>query len=439
MNAMSEEQQKRYIELLDAVPIPPLPSDAELIAHNRLRRKKIRRRRWLQSAILAAVAFIAFIGSIQVSPAFASAVAQIPGLKPLVEMIAFDRGIEDIINNEYYEYINASQTINGKTLTVTGVVADESGMIISYKIDSDEDLSVVTGVRTELTQGNEPMQAAVGSGWGALEKGTYETENTLDVAASPGMDYSSKEFKLQLSLNGFPETVFEIPFKLTHEIKASKRYPVNKEITVDGQRFTIHELVISPLRCELKMSIDPANTKKILNFEDIRIFDEHQVELGKIQNGIIGFGTYEDEQFSLMLESNYFRIPKSVTIEFREIEAIDKADAFIVVDFDKKTVISQPDAIKIELEIKDNYEVQYKFRPYKQNQHRAMLGKLIDAEGETYHSYSTRTSSYEDETVMGELYDVNRAKKPPTNPVKLEITHYEQYLSGIGRVQVELK
>ena len=58
------------------------------------------------------------------------------------------------------------------------------------------------------------------------------------------------------------------------------------------------------------MSIDPSNSKKILSFEDIRIYDEHQEEWGKIRNGVVGFGNYEDEQFSIMLESNYFRIPE---------------------------------------------------------------------------------------------------------------------------------
>ena len=48
----------------------------------------------------------------------------------------------------------------------------------------------------------------------------------------------------------------------------------------------------------------------------------------------------------------------------REIEAIDKADEFIVIDFEKKKVISQPENINIELEFKDNFEIEYKVLPY---------------------------------------------------------------------------
>ena len=433
------DKQQRYLELLESVPSEMLQPEAQLIAYKRLKRQRTRHKRLIQSTIAVAIMMIALIGSIRVSPTIAHAVAQIPGLKPLVEMLALDKGIEDILNNEYYEQINASQTINGKTLTITGVVADESGMIISYKLQSDEDLANFMGVKMEVKHKNELVKATVGSSWAAQSEGTYEVENTIDVVASQGMDYSSQDFELILSLHDRPETVFEIPFTLKNEIKASKRYTVNKHLIVDGQRFTIHELVISPIRSELKMSIDPSNSKKILSFEDIRIYDEHQEEWGKIRNGVVGFGNYEDEQFSIMLESNFFRIPDSITIELREIEAIDRADEFIVIDFDKKKVISQPNNINIELEIKDNFEIQYKVSPYKKNEHKAVFSHLIDAEGSIYRSNSTWISDYEDYKLIGQVFDMENVERLPANPVKLEVARYEQYLNGIGRIQVELK
>lgn len=439
MSPFNEKLQQKYMELLESVPMETLQSEAQLIAYKRLNKQRTRRKRLIQSTIAAAILMIALIGSIRVSPALAHAVAQIPVLKPLVEMIALDKGIEDILNNEYYEPINSSQTINGKTLTITGVVADESGMIISYKLQSNEDLANFMGVETEVKYKGELVKASVGSSWFAQPDGTYEVENTIDVVASQGMDYTSQNFELKLSLRDRPETVFEIPFTLKNEIKASKRYSINKHFTVDGQSFTIHELIISPIRSELKMSIDPSNSKKILSFEDIRIYDEHQEEWGKIRNGFVGFGNYEDEQFSIMLESNYFRIPESITIEMREIEAIDKADEFIVIDFEKKKVISQPENINIELEIKDNFEIQYKVFPYKKDEHKGVFSNFIDAEGEIYNSYSIWISEHENYMLIGQLFDMENVETSPTNPVKLEVARYEQYLNGIGRVQIELK
>ncbi|MBU8881245.1 DUF4179 domain-containing protein [Bacillus sp. FJAT-29790] len=433
------DKQQRYMELLESVPMEKLQSGAQLTAYKRLKKQRTRHKRLLQATIAAAIIMIALIGSIRVSPALAHAVAQIPGLKPLVEMISLDKGIEDILINEYYEQINASQTIYGKTLTITGVIADESGMIISYKLNSDEDLTIFKGVKAEVKQNDELVNSTVGSSWTALPEGTYEVENTIDVVASQGMDYSSQDFALILSLRDRPETVFKIPFMLKNEIKASKRFPINKRLIIDGQRFTIHELIISPIRSELKMSIDPSNSKKILSFEDIRIYDEQNEEWGKIRNGFVGLGNYEDEQFSIMLESNYFRIPESITIELREIEAIDKADEFIVIDFENKKIISQPANINIELEIKDNLEIQYKVSPYKKNEHKGLFSNFIDANSEVYNSYSIWISERENHMLIGQLFEVENAERPPVNPVKLKVSRYEQYLNGIGSIQVELK
>lgn len=445
MSQFDEKQQQRYIELLNSVPLDNLQAEVQITAYKQLK-QRTRQKRLIQLFITAAIIMVAFIGAIRVSPTIAHAFAQIPGLKPLVEMIAADKGIEDILNNEYYEQINKSQTINGKTLTITSVVADESGMIISYKLNSNEDLANFMGVKTEVQQNDELVQAAVSSNWSAKPTVTYEMEETVDVVASQGMDYSSKDFKLLLSLRDRPETEFEIPFTLKKEVKPSKRFPINKDVVVEGQRFTIHELIISPIRSQLKMSIDPSNTKKILSFEDIRIYDEQHEEWGKIKNGYVGFGQYEDEQFSIMLESNYFRIPEKVTIELREIEAINKADEFIEIDLDQKKVIRQPENIDIELEIIDHYaaqqyEIQYKVKPYKKNEHKGVFDKLIDADGNIYTAYSTWISYPVNENYMliGQFFDTGYREKLPVNPVKLEIARYEQYLKGTGKLEIELK
>ncbi|WP_059174064.1 DUF4179 domain-containing protein [Bacillus sp. FJAT-27445] len=439
MSQFDKQQEQRYIELLGSVPTETLHSEAQLIAFKRFKKQKTNHKRLVQSTIAVAILMIALIGSIRVSPTLAHAVAQIPGLKPIVEMIALDKGIEDIVNNEYFEEMNASQTINGKTLKITGVVADESGMIISYKLHSDEDLAIFMGVNAEVKQNDKLVNAGIGSSWTAQSEGTYEVEDTINVTASQGMDYSSRDFELILTLRDRPEIVFEIPFTLKKEVKPSKRYTVNKHLLVDGQRFTVHELIISPIRSELKMSIDPSNTKKILSFEDIRIYDENQEEWGKIRNGVVGFGDYKDEQFSIMLESNYFRIPKTITIEMREIEAIDKADEFIVIDFEKKKVISQPENINIELDIKDNYEIEYKVPSFKKNEHKGVFSHFIDTGGEIYRSYSVWISNQENYMLIGQHFDMENVEKLPTNPVKLEVARYEQYLNGIGRIHVKLK
>ena len=442
MKRINQQQEEKYLALLQSIPVDQLDTYSQQAGISRLRKQRKRRKRFIQSSIAVAVVMIALIGSIRVSPAFANTLAQIPGLKPLVEMISLDKGMQDIINNDYYEAINKSQTIDGKTLTITGVVADESGMIISYKLDSNEDLANVSGVNVDVTQGKKDInETTVGASWSSLEKGTFSVENKIEVAAKKGIDYSIKDFAVKLSLNERPETVFKVPFTLKNDIKKSNHYMINKDVIIDGQRITIHKLIVSPLRTELKLSIDPTNTKKILDFEDIRIYDENGEIWGKIKNGFVGYGESTDKSFSLLLESNYFRLPKNITIEFQEIEAIDKEDQYIVVDLEKKKVLSQPKNMNLELlDVKDTFEIVYKVPRYKKQEHihAGVLGDLIDANNKVFHPYSTWLSGQKDSHKMGQFYNVEYGVSVPESPVKIEIARYEQYLNGVGRLNVQL-
>lgn len=442
MKQINQQQEEKYLALLQSIPVDQLDTYSQQAGISRLRKQRKRRKRFIQSSIAVAVVMIALIGSIRVSPAFANTLAQIPGLKPLVEMISLDKGMQDIINNDYYEAISKSQTIDGKTLTITGVVADESGMIISYKLDSNEDLANFSGVNVDVTQEKKDInETTVGASWSSLEKGTFSVENKIEVAAKKGIDYSIKNFAVELSLNERPETVFKVPFTLKNDIKESNHYVINKDVIIDGQRITIHKLIVSPLRTELKLSIDPTNTKKILDFEDIRIYDENGEIWGEIQSGFVGYGEYTDKNFSLLLESNYFRLPKNMTIEFRKIEAIDKEDQYIVVDLEKKKVLNQPQNMDLELlDVKDTFEIVYKVPHYKkqEHEHEGVLGDLIDANNKVFHPYSTWTSGQKDSHKMGQFYDVEYGASVPKSPVKIEIARYEQYLNGVGRLNVQL-
>lgn len=77
--------------------------------------KRNRQRTWKSIAVTCALLFL-FVTSIRVSPAFASTIAKIPGFAPLVEMITYDKGVKDILHNNYYEELGLSQTKNGLSL-----------------------------------------------------------------------------------------------------------------------------------------------------------------------------------------------------------------------------------------------------------------------------------------------------------------------------------
>jgi len=435
LNKPSNKQLKQYLDLLDEIPTSDATHLATNSAQKKLQSYKRKKKIVINAFISVTLLFLVLCGSVRYSSTVANAIAQIPGMKPFVDMIALDKGIEDILQNNYFEEINASQTINGNTLTVTGVIADEYGMIISYKYESKEDLSNITGVKADLKQGNELIQAGVGYSWTALEENTFTTENTIYVVADKGIDYSVRNFELTFSLREHADTVFTIPFSIQNDIKPSKHYVMNEQLEIDGQKFTVHELTLSPIRAQLTMSIEPSNTMKILNFGDISLLDETGEVWGRIKNGVVGFGSIEDETFSLMLESNYFRTPKSLTIEFSEVEAIHKDNAYIEIDWHNKQILYQPNNLAIDMELQDNYEITYKLTNYKENEYKTVFNKMIDAEGTVYHSNSSWISSFEDYHQIGQTFDIT---KPPVNPVILEVSRYENYLQGSDSLTIPL-
>ncbi|WP_107840008.1 DUF4179 domain-containing protein [Metasolibacillus meyeri] len=431
---MIEFNQQKYEKLLQEVPMDTLQNNAQLLAFERYKKQKRRKKLLVQTTLAAACLMLLFIGFIRFSPSFAYAISQIPTLNPLVKMIVLDKGIEDIVLNEYVEEINNSQTVYDKTLTITNVVADEYGMIISYKLQSTTDLFDLHGIRPEVTQNNEMIQGSVVGDWWIQPENTYEIENSVQISAHTALDYSSPNFELTLVLDDSQATTFTIPFTLKNEIKKSKYYPINQQITVDGQHFTIHELIISPIRSQLKMSLDVSNTKKILSFEDIRLYDENKEEWGKIRNGFTMYGSL-DEQFNIMLESNYFRIPKSLTIEFNKIEAIAKADATIMVDFEKRQMLSKPSSLPMEVTLKNHYEIEYTMEAAQQNGYKDISYYLIDAQGDTYYS----SSNWLNPQQFVQSFDQSHVEKELVNPVTIVISSFEQYLDGIGRIEVELE
>ena len=49
---------------------------------------------------------------------------------------------------------------------------------------------------------------------------------------------------------------------------------------------TFVSATVYPLRVEVHVKMDPNNTKKLLNFDDLRLVDEHGETVGKFRNGI---------------------------------------------------------------------------------------------------------------------------------------------------------
>ena len=115
-----------------------LPS-AQLLADTRARMAQTKpRSKWvprMQKAVaVAACTLVIFTGAVNLSPAFASAAANVPIVRELVKAVAFDPSMKAAIEHDYVQLVKKTATDNGFTLEVEYLVADPRNLTVYYKM-----------------------------------------------------------------------------------------------------------------------------------------------------------------------------------------------------------------------------------------------------------------------------------------------------------------
>ncbi|MEM5595851.1 DUF4179 domain-containing protein [Niallia circulans] len=134
---MYEEEEQRLSRLkadLEKAALPLEKAEEAILsgilkAKQEKNRAKKKQKRLIGLAI-AAIIIISFVTSIRISPTFANALSSIPGMEWLIGYIEQDKGYSAIIENDYYQKVDVSETKGDLTLTINGVIMDESGINI---------------------------------------------------------------------------------------------------------------------------------------------------------------------------------------------------------------------------------------------------------------------------------------------------------------------
>jgi len=435
MKNYEEEQLEKMRKQLEKQPIPHNSLDEAILAgFNKARSKRKKRKRSIWLSVAAAIFLIGFVTSVRVSPAFANAVASIPGFHALVEMIQWDKGLQDIVENEYYEELNIEVIEDDITLTLLGVIADETGMIISYRVEAPFDLQEIDTKNITIHQNGKELEAAYSYNW-FLDEPANQLEDQVEITAARPLNYESPNFEVQFVLNNFEQTKFNIPFTLKKEIKRSVTYPIEQIIDIDGQKLTVHELTISPLRAGITLSINEENSMQLLTVESIQLIDENGEEWGSILNGISGFGSNYDTMRTVFIQSNYFRKPKQLYLKIDRIQALPKGENYIELDFSKKEVIHQPADLPIQISDIDNNSFTATIPNSSETFHHEIFLEAFDANGKSL-NFSSH-SMFRDDHYM--TFQPRLEIQEMANPVKMFIHSFPNYLEGNASLKINLK
>ncbi|MGE7693799.1 DUF4179 domain-containing protein [Lysinibacillus sp. NPDC094177] len=347
-------------------------------------RKVQREKRAKKRIVPVAIAFLlclSLLFSIRVSPTIASYVAKIPGFQQIVLAVVRDKGIKDIVDNGYYEEINTTQSKNGLSLTLQGVIADNSGLVLYYDADASFDMSDLHLEEVHLFQGDEEIE---GGSFTSHQSHQTRISSSVEYNFSEPFAYTSKDFKAVFRFNEKDKGNIEmtIPFSLQNEIAKEKIITANRTVDVVGQKFTITQIRRSPLRTAIDIEIDEANTMQILALDDIAVETENGERREGIKYGLSLRGDIRDGKFTLNLQSNYFHDSDSLKILIGAVHAVPKGEDYIEVDFGKKEVLTKPDYLDWDISVTQQ-SVSFAAKKWDDRMAHSFLNRAVKADGTT--------------------------------------------------------
>ena len=425
-------------------------------------RGRIRARRRRGGAAAACLILLACVFTIRVSPVFAALVRDIPGFEKFVDLIRStqDQGIGLALDNDFVLPVGASDEHDGMKLTVQGIIADDSRMVLFYEIqlpDKDHDVQLGKAVLTDVSgrslpagisyaYSEEAKQEAAKAG---VQRGTMDINLEGDHTFPDEMIWKMTRTDL-LDPNGQPVgrpgtegasganrsfgdgVDFQVRFRIDREKFAGLRqeYALHQTIDVEGQKITFAKAVVSPLRVSLYLDYDKANDKQIFGPGDIRLIDEHGTAWKQYM------GNLEKDNQVYHFESPYFNEPKSLFIEGSWFRALARDKMQATVDVDRGLVLQAPDgklALHGATQAGDKLKLDFELR--RMSDEDKMMYSLFerefrDADGRSYRMVDREgvTGSFEpgEHNLQHVYYYIDNL--PYKQPLTFTIYNYPQYI-----------
>jgi hypothetical protein len=277
----------------------------------------------------------------------AAYIGDITGLRSLVQLINYDKGLQLALENDFIQPLSLSDEHDGIKITVDGVLADESRVIVFYTMINKDGRQRVINLQNVKLLNNQEISISHASSdfnedW-ETKQGTIDfyfqegtaIPDTLDLEVMVGKNRNETDANNTA-------WQFVIPIDKSKFEGLKKVYDIDQTVTVEGQRITIGTMTVYPTRIGLEVDYDPANTKKLFFFDDIRIEDEHGDTFGTINNGVSASNISEN-RLVLYFQSNYFRKPDRLYLRANSIRALDKSKLEVKVDLDREELLTRPD------------------------------------------------------------------------------------------------
>ncbi|MGN0995028.1 MAG: DUF4179 domain-containing protein, partial [Butyricicoccus sp.] len=296
-------------------------------------RKRVRRvLAPLASLAGAAAVFVLLVNS---SVPFAMACNQVPGLRELTRVVAYDPSLRAALEHDYIELVKREETLDGMTVHLEYLIADRSNLTLFYRV-TDEQGREIESIPELLDADGERLEGYTSS-WG------YPGEEELNHAEylfSKGVlpDRIGVRFVLQDNTDpGTYTPVGEVVFDAVdihfQYLQNSRTIEIGQPITVLGQTVHIERVECYPLQTRIVYRADPANTAKLTSLP-FYLTDSKGNRIGKDAGGITGIGNRgSEDSYTAILDTVWWDEDETYTL------CLDKAAA---VPHDAEIVLYDP-------------------------------------------------------------------------------------------------
>lgn len=343
--------------IVEREPVPSAQLDAAIHAGVKegaaARRRRLKRARRLGVAVAAAgLLLVLFMGALRVSPVFAAAVRNIPGMEAFVALLAQpgpDSGWEQAIAAGMAQPLEVSQSQGGITLRVRAIIADPYRMALLYEVEGpyqgtadrmlDPQVADSAGQRLMVSAHFLTVDLQPSDGGG--QEGSYTRQGVLkfDLAGTAPWP---EQVVIAAELDGM---LFQLPIDVDVQAFAQwgEELDVQQQIIVEGQRIDITGVTLYPLQTIIHLSMPEANSKEIYSIGPVRLHDGNGRSWELLGTERQAAGQQAAQRLDLKFGSYYFEPPGELYMEGEMFLALGKERQEVTIDTEAGVVLAAPD------------------------------------------------------------------------------------------------
>lgn len=282
-NNFIEEGKKKYDDI-------PIPEDLEINFKRTLKNAKTSKKSIPTIKILGgfSAALIVFILVINLSPKLAYALNNIPLLKNLVQLVNYDKGFNNLVNNERFQKLNLTAEDKGAKFTVTNILGDNLKLWIGYNFKGNG--LTIGQIKFRTKDGNKelPWMSDVSSDRKNylvvsvdklvkdfnIEIPVYKDDPLFNVPIADLDEETLKNMKEKLEQNKL--TTLSIPISLSDKVYKEDLIVIdekNKEFKSKIGTFKVNKLQLSQSRSIVNCKL-VSDDYELIELENPELVDE---------------------------------------------------------------------------------------------------------------------------------------------------------------------